>query len=228
MGWYYSQGQGVAVNKPLAVEYWNKAAKLGYCKAYTHLADAFDNGWGVPENRAKAAELNISAVKCGNPPDGFAVWKLATRYRDGTGLQRDCKVAVDLFSKAVLLHYAKAVTDLGYLYQNGCDQIAPDPKLAFKTYLFGAKMGVAMCQNNVGAMLKHGTGVGAPDKVRAFAWLTLAAENGSELAVSNLTDFAAMFTDADRKAGEQHLAEIKQMLDEVRRTPSEIMNSDDY
>jgi TPR repeat protein len=69
-----------------------------------------------------------------------------------------------------------------------------------------------MCQNNVGAMLKHGRGVGAPDVVRGYAWLKLAASNGEELALKNLTGFDNLFTDEVRKAGMEHLEVIQKMI----------------
>jgi hypothetical protein len=70
-----------------------------------------------------------------------------------------------------------------------------------------------MCQNSVGAMLKHGRGVGGtPDPVRGYAWLELAASNGEELALKNLTVYDYLFTDEVRKHGLVHLEVIKKMI----------------
>lgn len=79
----------------------------------------------------------------------------------------------------MIFDYAEAAVSLGYIYDKGCDSILRDDKRAFQIYLLGAKAGVPLCQNNVGAMLKHGRGVCAPDTVRAYAWLTLAAATGT-------------------------------------------------
>ena len=65
---------------------------------------------------------------------------------------------------------------------------------------------------DVGAMLKHGRGVGAPDPVRGYAWLKLSATNGEQLALKNLTGFDDLFTDDVRKRGMEHLEIVKQMI----------------
>lgn len=61
-------------------------------------------------------------------------------------------------------------------------------------------------------MLKYGYGVDAPDRVRAFAWLTLAVENSNELAKVNLKEFSDLFTEQDRQKGLEHLKVIKRMI----------------
>ncbi|HEY8190425.1 MAG TPA: hypothetical protein VIF12_07045, partial [Micavibrio sp.] len=128
------------------------------------------------------------------------------------GIAKDCSIALDLYMQSTTLGYAPATVDAGYLLENGCDPIKPDLKEAFKFYLFGAKLGVPLAQNNVGAMLKHGKGVAAIDRPKAYAWLKLAAENGDNTARQNLEDFKGMFNRDDRAAGEAHLEEVRQMI----------------
>jgi TPR repeat protein len=113
----------------------------------------------------------------------------------------------------MMLGYSDAAVNLGYIFDKGCDSIRRDDKRALQIYLAGAKAGVPLCQNNVGAMLKHGRGIGGtPDRISGYAWLTLAANNGDELAVKNLVDFQEMFPEDVRKQGLQHLEEIKKMI----------------
>jgi TPR repeat protein len=212
LGAIHANGEGVPVDKHKAVSYWERAAALHNCTAMRNLSGAYHNGWGVQVDEGKATEYARDAANCGNPPDGFDVWSLGTRYRDGVGIARNCTTAQQLFNRAIMLDYLDAITDIGFMYQNGCEEIQPDQKEAFKYYLAGAKLGVVLCQNNVGAMLKHGYGVDAPDRVKAFAWLTLAAENGNEVAKRNLQDFGNMFSDTDREAGLRHLEIIKKMV----------------
>ena len=131
---------------------------------------------------------------------------------DAKGLPRDCVTAAKLYLESMMFGYNDAAVDLGYLYDKGCDSILRDDKRAFQIYLLGAKVGVPLCQNNVGAMLKHGRGVGAPDTVRAYAWLMLAAANGDELAARNLTDNQLLFPEEVRKQGLAHLEDIKKMI----------------
>jgi len=74
----------------------------------------------------------------------------------------------------------------------------------------GAKQGVALCQNNVGAMLKRGRGVKEPDPARGYGWIKLAALKGDALANKNLQD--PLFTPEVRAVGLAHLADIQARL----------------
>jgi TPR repeat protein len=212
LGAIYANGKGVPTDKRKAIDYWERAAALHSCIAISNLGNSYDKGLGVQVDKGRATDYMRDAANCGNPPSGFDVWKLATRYRDAAGVVRSCGTAQKLFERAITLNYLDAITDLGYLHQNGCEEIQPDQKIAFRIYLAGAKLGVVLCQNNVGAMLKHGYGVEAPDRVKAYAWLILAAENGSEIAKKNLTDFGEMFSADNQKEGLQHLQVIKQLI----------------
>ena len=214
LGAIYSAGKGgIAVDKRKAVGYWEQAVAIGQCTALRNLGDAYDRGWGVPADPGRATDYMIAAAECPREqPDGLDAWKLSIRYRDGLGVARDCKKAEELLQQAAAQGQAGAFATLGHLYQHGCDEIEPDLAASFRTNLFGAKLGCAPCQNNVGAMLKHGYGVDAPDRIKAFAWLTLAMENSDGLAKQNLEEFSAMFTAQDRRKGLEHLQVIKQMI----------------
>lgn len=213
IGSLYSDGKGgLTVDKVKAIKYWERSASLGYCFAMMNLGFAYEHGWGTAEDQTKAADYFESAVKCGNPPEGFDMWKLGTRYSKGVGRPRDCKTAGQLFYYAMELGYYKAGVDLGYMYENGCgEEVKPDLRKAFNMYLVTAKLGVPLAQNNVGAMLKHGRGIegGQPDKVSAFAWLTLAKEGGSGIAAENLKEFDRLFDDKQKGLGSLHLQLIK-------------------
>jgi hypothetical protein len=130
------------------------------------------------------------------------------------GEMRDCLRAGNLFYKAMSLGYSKAGANLGYLYDKGCWPILQDDKRAFQIYLACAKAGDAMCQNNVGAMLKHGRGAGEPDYVRAFGWFIIAASGGEELARRNIENYKDLFPSDTRAQGLKHAAEIEGMVHE--------------
>ncbi|MEZ0262169.1 MAG: hypothetical protein ACAH80_14270, partial [Alphaproteobacteria bacterium] len=94
--------------------------------------------------------------------------------------------------------------------------------------LRGAKMGVAMSQNNVGAMLKHGWGVPEKNLYKGYAWLKLAAENGDKTAAQNLVEFDQLFKPEDKEKGIQHYLKIrKDLLWEPGRDP-EMLDSPEY
>ena len=107
------------------------------------------------------------------------------------------------------IHDADSAVNLGYIYDKGCSPIARDDHRAFQIYLLGAKLGVALCQNNLGAMIKHGRGVAA-DPARGYGWIKLAAMKGDELAKRNLND--PLFTPTVRAVGLTQLASIQSRL----------------
>jgi len=122
--------------------------------------------------------------------------------------------------------YADAAVDLGYIYDKGCGPIAEDDHRALQFYLLGAKLGVALCENNVGAMIKHGRGVDAADPARGYGWIKLAAMNGNDLAKANLQD--PLFTPTVRAVGLAQLADIETRMRTVPSNPQDIMRDPWY
>jgi TPR repeat protein len=194
-----------------AESYWLAATQQGYCRAFASLASVYDRGAGVPVDYSKAALYVANAVKC-DPNEPLFLFKLGDRMTEAKGIPRDCVNAGNLFYKSMSLGYSKAGANLGYLYDKGCGTILRDDKRAFQIYLACAKAGDTMCQNNVGAMLKHGRGVGDPDYIRAFGWLIIAASSGEELAVKNLENYKDLFPSDIREQGIEHAKEVAEMI----------------
>lgn len=208
LGALYHKGEGVKADMKKAIDYWEKAAAKGQCRSMMNLSAAYDAGDGVTKDEKIATGYIARAVEC-DPHDEFNTWKLATRYRDGRGAGQDCAKAEGLLQKAVSLGSERAIADIGYLYEKGCGAIAPDQKKAFALYLRGAKMGIALSQNNVGAMLKHGWGVPEKNLYKGYAWLKVAAENGDTTAMKNLQEFDQLFSAEDKQKGIDHYMKIK-------------------
>jgi len=203
----------------LAIRYWDRANKQGSCQSLIDLSSLFDRGIGVSADYQKAAGYVERAVHC-EPANSFYLWKLGKRFYDGKGVNRDCEAAVRLFTESLHRGYDDAGVDLGYIYDKGCAPIAEDDHHAFQIYLLCAKLGVPLCQNNVGAMLKHGRGVAAADPARGYGWIKLAALHGDELAKANLGD--PLFTAKVRAAGLLNLADIQRRLLTVPADPQAI------
>jgi TPR repeat protein len=201
----------VPVDYAKAMNYWELAAQQGNCHSFLDLGSFYDRGIGVALNYSKGADYLARGVKCA-PANSYYLWKLGKRIEDAKGVPRDCVTMSKLYFASMVFGYIDAAADLGYLFDKGCDSILRDDKRALQMYLGCAKAGVALCQNNVGAMLKHGRGIGAPDLVAGYAWLKLAAENGNELAQRNLEDYHDMFSDEVRQQALQHLVAIKAMV----------------
>jgi TPR repeat protein len=191
-----------------AIRYWELASRQGSCQALVDLSSVFDRGIGVGADSQSAATYVEQAFQC-EPSNGFYTWKLAMRYFDAKGRAHDCEVAAKLLTKSLRNGYADSAVNLGYIYDKGCSPIARDDHRAFQIYLLGAKLGVALCQNNLGAMIKHGRGVAA-DPARGYGWIKLAAMKGDELAKRNLND--PLFTPTVRAVGLTQLASIQSRL----------------
>jgi uncharacterized protein len=192
-----------------AIGYWELANQQGSCQSFVNLSSFYDRGVGVSIDHRKAADYVDRAVHC-DSSDSFYLWKLAMRYFDANGRAHDCEAAEKYFTQSLDHGYADAAVDLGYIFDKGCGTISKDDARAFQIYLLGAKQGVALCQNNVGAMLKHGRGVKEADPARGYGWIKLAALKGDELANKNLND--PLFTPEVRAVGLAHLADIQARL----------------
>lgn len=146
------------------------------------------------------------------PTEAEKIWQLGSDYEHGeNGKPYNCAMAMKLYAKAGDLGMPEAAHSLGCIYRDGCPGVMkPDDKMAFKLYLYAAKQGVALSQNNVGVYLWKGY----PEQnlAKAYAWIKLAEQNGDELATENLSKFAGTLTEADKKAGLAHIEEIKKLL----------------
>jgi TPR repeat protein len=208
-----------------AIRYWERANKQGSCQSWIDLSSIYDRGIDVDTDYRRGADDIEQAVHC-DPGNSFYLWKYAKRFYDAKGRDRDCRAAEKLLKESLDHGYDDAGVDLGYIYDKGCDPIARDDHHALQVYLLCAKLGVALCQNNVGAMLKHGRGVETADLARGYGWIKLAAMNGNDLAKANLQD--SLFTPSVRAAGLVQLAEIESRLHTVPSSSRAILGDPWY
>ena len=207
-----------------AMRYWERANQQGGCQSWIDLSAVYDKGIDVGADSGKAADYVERAVRC-EPTNSFYLWKLAMRFVDAEGRAHDCEKAAKFLTESLVHGYADAAVNLGYIYDKGCPPIARDDPRAFQIYLLGAKLGVALSQNNVGVMIKHGRGVPA-DLARGYAWIRLAALHGDELAKNNLQD--SVYTAKVKAAGLADLADIQLRLASVPEDPEAILRDPWY
>lgn len=67
LGTMTAKGQGSAQNDAVAAAWYLRAARRGYAPAQLALANAFANGKGVPQDRARARVLANAAASQGQP-----------------------------------------------------------------------------------------------------------------------------------------------------------------
>ena len=208
-----------------AMSYWERAGQQGNCQAWIDLSSVYDRGINVDADTRRGADYVERAVHC-DSANGFFLWKFAKRFYDARGRDRDCQTAEKLLTESLDHGYSDAAVDLGYIYDKGCAPIARDDRRALQIYLLGAKLGVALCENNVGAMIKHGRGVEAADPARGYGWIKLAAIRGDDLAKANLQD--PLFTPSVRAVGLAQLADIQSRLLTVPADPQAILRDPWY
>lgn len=218
LGSAYWEGAGVAQDTYSAIDEWQRAGELGDCRAYRKLANAFKEGKYITPDDTKALTYLSAAVEC-NPRDAESLYHLGQHYFAKSSPDRDCAKAESYLQRAVANGERRAYTDLGFIYDRGCAPIAPDKKKAFGYYLIGAKLGVAVCQNNVGAMLKHGAGV-EKDLPKSYGWLQVAAGNGSGIAKKSLEDYDYLFNRDQKQDGMEYMGHVKKMLADTAASPA--------
>jgi uncharacterized protein len=215
LGNVYWKSDVIPTDSALAVTYWNRAAELGSCIAMTRLAWAYEGSEGFTKDGSKVLDYLEQAVEC-NPRDAASLYKLGKYYFDEKNPYRDCAKAERYFQRAVASGKREAYTELGFIYDKGCAPVPEDKKKAFGYYLIGAKLNVPLSQNNTGAMLKHGWGV-EKNLVKGYAWMQVAAGNGSNAAKKNLLEFDVMFKRQDKLDGVQYIPTIKEMIENAQK-----------
>jgi TPR repeat protein/uncharacterized RDD family membrane protein YckC len=131
-----------------------KAANQGDAAAQNMLGRLYQNGWGVPKDLGKAADLYQKAANQGN---AFGQNNLGVLYQNGSGVPKDLGKAADLYQKAADQGNAFGQNNLGWLYQSG-EGVPKDLKKAADLYQKAANQGNAFGQNNLGWLYQSGQG----------------------------------------------------------------------
>jgi localization factor PodJL len=108
--------------------------------------------------------------------DASAVYELANRASEGTGMARDQKMALRLFERAAAAGSGPAQFRLGNMHEKGIGT-ARDPKLAMTWYRRAADKGNAKAMHNLAVLIAEGAD-GRPDYAAAADLFRKAAEFG--------------------------------------------------
>ena len=112
--------------------------------------------------------------------DLVAQLNLAKMYRDGKGVSKDYKAAVNWVNLSAAQGNAEAQYHLGVAFSFGLG-VVPDYEIALKWYLKSAEQGNAFAQYHLSLLYYFGNGV-PEDKKYAYMWANLASLNGFEMA----------------------------------------------
>ncbi|MDM8565904.1 hypothetical protein QUF74_09655 [Candidatus Halobeggiatoa sp. HSG11] len=116
-------------------------------------------------------------------------FRLAKMYYDGKGVENNSSEAAQWCRKAAKQGHIEAQYFLGALYFVGSGGVTQSYSKSKQWYQKAAKQGHLEAQLSLGMMLYHGKG-GSKDLKNAKRWLSLAAAQGNEDAISILKDFA--------------------------------------
>ena len=167
-------GEGQPVDPAAALEFYLKSAQLGYGPAQFNVGNLYSNGIGVKQDLMEAAVWLRQAADQGLPE---AQYNLALAYEIGRGVAQDDTQAVKWYEASSGKGYPPASYNLGLMAEDGRG-MARNDVFAAGVYRKAAEKNFGPAQNNLGIMIAEGRGGLRPDQAEAYAWLSLAVENG--------------------------------------------------
>lgn len=176
-----AQNAAKAGNFELALRYLNEGVKAGDPKAQFGMGLAYQYGWGLGADPARAAEWFQKAADGG---DAMAYFALSGLYRFGKGVPKDEAKSNTLLRTSAELGYAPAMALVGWRYFEGDGQ-AKDPSYAALWFQRAAIRGDASGQYGLGVTLYRSQGE-ARDLKTAAALYRAAAEQGNDTAQLDL------------------------------------------
>lgn len=154
-------------------------AKAGDMHAQYYIGLMYANGYGLPQDPAKAEEW---FKRFSNQLGAGAKFNLGVIYYKGERVPQDYQKALAWFKRAAEEGDMKAQFNLGFIYDNGYG-VPQDRAEAIWWYQKAANQGLLKAQKALGVMYSEGQGV-AKDYVQAYFWFNVAAEQGDESAAS--------------------------------------------
>lgn len=120
----------------VALHLWRQAAEQGNTEAQFKLGALYEQGCGVPQDDAMAAQWYRKAAQQG---DARAQFRLGVLYEQGRGVPQDYAVAAQWYYQAAQQGDADAPLSLGVLYEKGCG-VPQDYSVAAQWYRKAARM----------------------------------------------------------------------------------------
>eukprot|EP00300_Choanocystis_sp_HF-7_P007313 c15222_g1_i1.p1 GENE.c15222_g1_i1~~c15222_g1_i1.p1 ORF type:complete len:274 (+),score=32.54 c15222_g1_i1:26-823(+) len=178
MGYAHCHGLGVEQSEFLEVAWFRRAVRSGDTRAMCGLAFMHCDGKG---GAAQNEEESIS-LYCQSAEVGDAVGQ----YNMGLLMQpRNTKLAIYWYTLSAKKGYTNAQFNLACLYQNGADDMDPDPVQGAFWFQKGADRGDIDCQFELGISYELGIGL-LRSRINAIRWYRLAATQGCAKSVHAL------------------------------------------
>lgn len=220
LGRYYRAGGGDPTkrDRKKARNYFTMAAEQGHTEAQYEAGMLYLHGPGMYPDSKAAGFLEQAAAK-GHVEAQVELAALYTKEKNDLPL--DYAKARSLYAQAARAGNARAMNDLGVLYDNG--QGGPrDYAKAVELFSKAAEKGLAVAMANMGEKYANGQGV-ARDLDRAVEWYERAMENGFDATASLKKVKELRKNEADRVAREKEarLAEEKARREQAAREEKE-------
>ncbi|WGK91338.1 tetratricopeptide repeat protein [Pseudomonas migulae] len=170
LGQILLDGQGIALDQPLALRWFEIAAQRGHLMARNMLGRCHEHGWGCAADASVAAQHYRVGAEAGLD---WAMYNYANLLATGRGVGEDQLQALNLYRRAAELGHAKSMNLLGRYLEEGrvCPQ---DTAAARDWYRRSAAGGDFRGQFSYAAVLA------AEDNIdEALAWLRKALAGGN-------------------------------------------------
>jgi TPR repeat protein len=158
-----------------------KAAAAGHAGAMNILGFLYENGKGVPRDKAEAIRWFRKSAEAGS---ALSMHRLGVAYERGEFVARDPVEALRWFRKSADAGNTRGMADVGRAYSSGLG-VAKDAVEGIKWYKKAAEAGGSLGMVRLGTAYLNGFGV-ARDSVQAVHWFRLAADTGNVFAMENL------------------------------------------
>lgn len=179
LGMSYHRGYAnVIVRDPAkAIELFIKAADLGHSPSMCELGNIFSEA----KDYTKAIEYYQKAIQ---KRSGCAMYRLATMYLNGVGVDQDSFVAFELYEKAAEQGVIHAIYQAAVMLEDGWG-VEKNESKSVMWYEKGVALGHSGCMNNLAFKYQKGIGV-QPNLEKAVELFLKAATAGHTSAMFNL------------------------------------------
>jgi tetratricopeptide (TPR) repeat protein len=176
-----------------AAPYYRQAAENDHAEAQYVLATMYKTGRGLPRDPALAAEWYSRSAETGYP---LAQFTMGNILMNGEGVPQNVPMAINLYRQAAEQDHPQAQYNLGvYYYGIGT---AENYIRAEHWFDRAARLREPASQYALGRMyLSPHDGIRL-DRVRAYAWFSLAAANGHAEAKAELDKLEATLSTAEQ------------------------------
>lgn len=221
LGSCYARGLGVRQDYSLALRWYRKAAAQGDALAEYCLGYACAHGKGVPKDIDKALDWWRKSAEQGQVYAQNALGQFYLRgEQPGDTNHVDYVASAKWLRQAAQQGCVSAMNNLAFLYQNGWG-VKHNLREAVRWYRRAAQAGDAMAQANLGLLYQDGDGGLPYDRVEAYKWFVLSAEQGNVIGKHSFDEYNVyhVLTPAQFAQARKRVAKFKARRQKRRSTP---------